>query len=77
MIKSLELTQTQIKKLAVNLNAINLNGSENRSKGEQDRLTLIAYSIGKFGVNAKIWKGEKTGSFYVATNYSTAIYRYH
>ena len=70
-----ELNQSTIKSLGKTLNAIHLKG-----KAEADQvaepLNLVAFSVGKFGLNAKLWQGRTTKQFYFATNYSINLYRF-
>jgi hypothetical protein len=70
-----ELNQSTIKSIAKTLNAIHL---KNRTEADKvvEPLNLVAFSVGMYGVNAKLWQGRTTKQFYFATNYSVNLYRF-
>ena len=70
-----ELNQSTIKSLAQTLNATHL---KNRVEADKivEPLNLVAFSVGMYGINAKLWQGRTTKQFYFATNYSANVYRF-
>lgn len=46
----------------------------NRFHDEEGRFFPIAYSVGVYGCNGKVFQGKKTGTYYVVPSRSSALF---
>lgn len=71
-------TLKQLKNLVNNGLAVDLTKGNNDTYKElmkkESYLSQVGYAIGIYGLNGKLLKGEKTGTLYVITARSSALY---
>lgn len=71
----LEFTQKQLKQIA-KLNWVKDITQKVEADKVNEPLDYVGYACGQFGISGKIWRGRTSGDIYVATNYSSTIYRF-
>lgn len=71
-------TLKQLKNLVNNGLAVDLTKGNNNTYKElikkESYLNQVGYAIGIYGLNGKLLKGDKTGTLYVITARSSALY---